>query len=105
MDDPQQQNSLKEINKKYEILINNINEAVIVTDKDFIIVKCNQIGVEMLGLPSNKLIGSIFYDFAPKYQTNGIETAISAMQYINGALHGEVQFFEWVIVNSQILYF
>jgi PAS domain S-box-containing protein len=80
---------------KYHTLFDNAAEGIFLLRKDKII-ECNQQSLEIFGATGEDLIGSRPYNWSPERQEDGLKSKKKAMEYINAALEGESQSFEWL---------
>jgi PAS domain S-box-containing protein len=63
---------------------------------DGVFVDCNAKALEFFGVSREELIGQPPTLFSPPFQPDGRDSQAKAKEYIERALAGEPQFFEWV---------
>lgn len=78
----------------YRTLFENMQDGVLLL-KDNKFVECNRMAEIIFGCEKYQLLGKSPYIFSPEKQPNGASSKQAALMYINKALAGEVQNFEW----------
>jgi len=86
---------IRESQLKYQTIFDNAPEAIFLMDND-IFIDCNEKTLEMFGCKKEDIIGKPPYVFSPEYQYDGQESKTKALYYINKAISGEPQSFEWL---------
>ena len=88
-------NKLKDSETKYRTLFNQAADGILLIDGDKFI-ECNDRALEIYGTNREQLIGKTPYTvFSPEVQPNGEISEYIATRYINKALDGYPQHFEW----------
>jgi PAS domain S-box-containing protein len=86
---------LKESETKYRTLFNQAADGILLMKGDKFI-ECNDMALEIYGTTREQLIGKTPYSiFSPEVQPNGEISENRAIEYINKALDGHPQHFEW----------
>jgi PAS domain S-box-containing protein len=86
---------LKESETKYRTLFNQAADGILLMKGDKFI-ECNDMALEIYGTTREQLIGKTPYSiFSPDVQPNGEISENRAIEYINKALAGHPQHFEW----------
>jgi len=86
---------LKESETKYRTLFNQAADGILLMKGDKFI-ECNDRALEIYGTTREQLIGKTPYSiFSPDVQPNGEISENRAIEYINKALAGHPQHFEW----------
>lgn len=86
--------ALRESETRYRALYESANDAILLMNKDEFI-ECNPKALETYGGTREQLLGSPPYRFSPKYQPDGQLSKEKALGFINAALEGKPQIFEW----------
>ncbi|WP_048191065.1 PAS domain S-box protein [Methanobacterium sp. SMA-27] len=88
-------NDLKDSETKYRTLFNQAADGILLMKGDKFI-ECNERALEIYGINREQLIGKTHYSiFSPEIQPNGEISENRAVEYINKALDGYPQHFEW----------
>ncbi|WP_052374118.1 PAS domain S-box protein [Methanobacterium sp. SMA-27] len=88
-------NKLKDSETKYRTLFNQASDGILLMEGDKFI-ECNDRALEIYGTNREQLIGKTPYSvFSPKVQPNKEISEDMAIEYINKALDGHPQHFEW----------
>ena len=81
--------------KKYKVLFNNINDAVLIIDNGRF-VECNKSAVKMIGYKNAEdLINTLPADLSPEFQSDGRLSSEKAPEMIAKAIEKGVNKFEW----------
>ncbi len=80
--------------QKYRKLFENANDGIFMM-KGSTFIECNKKVEEIFGSPRKEVIGSTPLDFSPEYQPDGELSADKAERYIQKAMEGNPQRFEW----------
>lgn len=86
--------ALRESETRYRALYASANDAILLMKRDQF-VECNTKALETYGGTRNQILGSPPYRFSPKYQSDGQLSKEKALTFINTALEGKPQIFEW----------
>lgn len=93
------ENKLNESKERYRLLFESANSAIfIMEDEKFI--ECNSKTLEIFKCKKEDILNKNPQDFSPEKQPNGDNSEQKAREYINKALNGEPQFFEWKHIRS-----
>jgi PAS domain S-box-containing protein len=87
--------TLRENEAKFRTLFEVANDANFILH-DGLFVDCNAKALEFFGVSREELIGQPPTLFSPPFQPDGRDSQVKAKDYIERALAGEPQFFEWV---------
>jgi PAS domain S-box-containing protein len=87
--------ALRESEQKYRMLFNVANDAIFLMKNEFF-TDCNPKVLEIFGCTREQIVGQPPYRFSPVKQPDGRYSQEKAMDYINKALGGEPQLFEWL---------
>ena len=87
--------TLKESEAKFRTLFEVANDANFILHNG-VFVDCNAKALEFFGVSREELIGQPPTLFSPPLQPDGRDSQARAKEYIERALAGEPQFFEWV---------
>ncbi|MEN6294360.1 MAG: PAS domain S-box protein, partial [Methanobacterium sp.] len=89
------ENKLEQSEQKYHTLFDNAGDGILIMNRDRFI-DCNSKALEIYGVTKKELIGETPYDlFSPEYQPDRELSEEKALKYINNALKGYQQLFEW----------
>ncbi|MDI6644238.1 MAG: PAS domain S-box protein [Methanobacteriaceae archaeon] len=81
--------------RKYHTLFDNAAEGILLLRQD-IIIECNEAAARIFGANIDDFLGKKPYEMSPKTQEDGLESKTKGIKYINAALDGEPQSFEWI---------
>jgi two-component system cell cycle sensor histidine kinase/response regulator CckA len=87
--------TLKESEAKFRTLFEVANDANFILHNG-VFVDCNAKALEFFGVSREELMGQPPTLFSPALQPDGRDSQVKAREYIEKALGGEPQFFEWV---------
>ncbi len=79
---------------KYRTLFDNAGDGILLM-KDNLFVECNEKALEIYGATRDQIIGQSPYKFSPEFQPDGERSEDKAIEFINKALDGHSQNFEW----------
>ncbi len=85
--------------KLYRAIFDNTHDAIGITKQGHYIL-CNKRMLEMRKVSEQDILGKTPLDFSPPVQPDGISSAEKAARYVNKALNGEPQRFQWTHVNK-----
>lgn len=87
--------ALEESEHKYHTLFDNAGDGILIMKGDKF-VDCNSKAMEIFGASKDEIIGETPYGiFSPEYQSDQGLSKQKALKYINKALNGYQQLFEW----------
>ncbi len=89
------QKALEENEQKYRLLFENANDGILLM-KDYVFTDANKKIETIFGAPLDEVIGNTPAFFSPPKQSDDSYSDEKALQYIDAALDGEPQIFEWV---------
>lgn len=90
-----QEKAIRESEEKFRSLFESADDGLFLIRED-IIIDCNPASVKLFGGSSkNELTGKSVLELSPEYQLEGIKSQYLAKQYIQSALQGRSQNFEW----------
>jgi two-component system, sensor histidine kinase len=92
--------SLKDSEQKFRVLFEKSYDAILILDKNRI-VDCNQKAARLFGLSCKKLLGSSAADLSPDYQLGDQSSKELFLYYIERALGGAPQSFEWLHLRDK----
>ena len=98
----QVERALRESEQRYRTLVEEAPEAIVVLDVDAgRFVDVNENAVELFRLEREELLKIGPFDLSPTTQPDGRNSAETAMEFVERALEGELQAFEWVHLDSE----
>jgi len=98
--------ALLESEQKFRLLFEVANDGIfIISREQFRITDCNEKAAEMLLTPKQKVIGSMFTDFAPLLQPDGEPSAYKLDKKTNELTPGRPQLFYWRSGNKNGMWF
>jgi len=72
-------NSLKELNTNFRFILDSIQEAIIISDENYIILDANKIAIELFAKGDKAvLIGKCILDYIPEYEHQKLQKAIQS---------------------------
>ena len=80
--------------------LNASHEAIFMLHKNRI-VECNDPSIKLFTCPRQEMIGSTHGDLSPEYQPDGRLSAPAGQEYVDRALQGEPQEFDWTYHNME----
>ncbi len=89
------QEALRESESKYKALFDGARDAIFIMN-NACFLDCNQATRKIFGVTADQIIGSSPSDFSPEFQSDGELSAQKAQRFIQAALDGEPQLFDWV---------
>lgn len=81
--------------RRFSFMVSHVNDAMFVIDNG-IITDCNDATLRLFESARERFIGQPPNSFSPARQPNGADSASMALAYVNAALAGTSQRFEWV---------
>lgn len=90
---------LAENELKYKTLFEGANDAILLMKNEYFI-DANQKALTMFGCSKEDLINKTPMDFSPEYQEDGEASELKALRFINNALSGNPQLFEWKYIRK-----
>lgn len=80
----------------FKNIFDNSPEGILILDQDAVFVECNSVAAAMLGCSPKDIIGKKPQDISPEIQPEtGFFSEIASRMFLDGALGGKVQRFEW----------
>jgi two-component system, sensor histidine kinase len=89
-----QNNELSVQERRYRLLFENTNDAIIIFD-DQTFVDCNNKTFELFQTTREAFIGKSISQFSPEYQPDGLNSAEKGEEIIQKTLNGTPQIVEW----------
>ena len=86
--------SLKESEIRYRTLFENAGDAILIMDR-ILFSDCNAKALELFACSRHDLIGQTPFRFSPPTQPDGLSSEDKALRYVEAALAGKSQFFQW----------
>ncbi|MDB6063580.1 MAG: hypothetical protein JWM78_3683 [Verrucomicrobiaceae bacterium] len=86
---------LLENEQRYRAVFEGSGDALFLMSNDTFI-DCNQTTLQMFGCSRDDIVGVTPLRFSPSLQPDGRDSLVAASAYIEGALHGKNQYFEWL---------
>lgn len=86
--------ALNENAKRFKILFESANDAIFMMHGPYF-TDCNSATERIFGCSKDQIIGQTPLHFSPEIQPSGIPSEEAAMEKIENAQSGELQFFEW----------
>jgi diguanylate cyclase (GGDEF)-like protein/PAS domain S-box-containing protein len=94
--------ALKDSEARYRVLVENAPEAVVVLDiGSGRFIDCNENAAQFFKMPRDKLLRLGPLDVSPPQQPDGSQSAVLSRSYIDKALAGEPQVFEWLHIDAE----
>jgi PAS domain S-box-containing protein len=90
--------ALLESEAKFKTLFDGARDAIFIMD-DTCFLDCNQSTGIIFGVTANQIIGRSPSDFSPVMQPDAQLSTVKAKNYIDAALAGEPQLFDWVHIR------
>jgi len=87
--------ALRENERKFRALFEDANDAIYIMHNGSF-SDCNAKGLEYFGVKREEIIGRSPADFSPSNQVDGRDSVEKATEFIQAALAGKPQFFEWM---------
>ncbi|WP_293268567.1 EAL domain-containing protein [Neptunomonas sp.] len=87
--------ALKDSETRYRLLYDQCGDGVLIIHNNQI-MDCNQTAVNIFGNSKADIIGRTIDHLSPKYQPDGSDSSQASKAYINKALQGQEQSFEWL---------
>jgi PAS domain S-box-containing protein len=84
----------KEVETYYQTLFNVANDAILLSNK-FYLIECNNRAKEMFGGGRDEVLGRSILDLSPQYQPDGHDSNTKLTSVIDNSEAGELQFFVW----------
>jgi len=95
----QSENLLRQSELKHRLLFTRANDAIFII-KELSIIDCNEKTLYMFESPGySGISGKKLYQFMPEIQLNGDDSVLNFHYFIQKALSGESQFFDWVFTK------
>ncbi|MFY0688291.1 MAG: PAS domain S-box protein [Cyclobacteriaceae bacterium] len=86
--------SLHDNELKYSELFDNAQYAIMILENDKF-TDCNEMACQYFGYKKAELLSKDPFVMSPEFQPNGRKTSNMAREYLDKAIDGEPQFFEW----------
>lgn len=86
--------ALAQSEELYRALFESAGDAIFLIE-DGAFVTCNSQASAMLGAPRERIIGAHPWDFAPPEQAPGVSSQEFGHHFMQAAMRGELQLFEW----------
>jgi two-component system sensor histidine kinase/response regulator len=90
---------LIESEEKFKSVFTYANDVMFIMD-GINLISVNKNAESLFGYTKEKLINMTPADISPEFQEDGKLSSEKAIEYVNKALNGEPQFFEWIYKNS-----
>jgi len=87
--------ALQESEKKYRLLFEKANDAIFLMKGKYFI-DCNKKTLEIFGYNKDQILNHTPFQFSPPNQPDGQKSEEKGLKFIQKALAGYPQFFEWV---------
>ncbi len=87
--------ALRESELHFRTLFESANDAIFLM-KEGLFVECNRKTLEIFGCSREQILGQPPSRFSPPFQPDGRDSAVRSLEFIQAALDGQPQFFEWV---------
>jgi PAS domain S-box-containing protein len=81
--------------QKFHFMVDNANDALLMVD-DRTFIECNPAALELYGCTRDEFIGHTPMDFSPPLQPDGRDSIQAAIAYMDAAMSGVAQRFEWL---------
>jgi diguanylate cyclase (GGDEF)-like protein/PAS domain S-box-containing protein len=99
---------LADSESRYRLLFLDAQDAIMLINRDYVYVDCNNGAVNLLGLQDAKdLLGTKVGNYSPENQPGSVQTHLKKTelikQYIDATFNGEPQRFEWIVKRKGIL--
>jgi PAS domain S-box-containing protein len=86
----------REVETKMRAVWDNSGDGYLWIDHSACFVGCNPAAIEQVGgKDANDIIGKVPFDFSPEFQPDGMLSVEGMKKYIEPAMKGENQYFEW----------
>ncbi|GAB4313141.1 MAG: hypothetical protein Kow0019_12410 [Methanobacteriaceae archaeon] len=86
---------LEDSERKYHTLFENASEGIFLLRQDTII-ETNEEAARIFGADIKDILGKKPYELSPETQEDGLESKSKGIKYIDAALNGKPQRFEWL---------
>lgn len=93
-DQKRAQEVIKRSESRFKTLFNSAGDAIFLMDHQ-VFIDCNPATLKIFGCAQGDIVGQTPYRFSPSHQPDGESSEVKAKYYINEALEGRPQFFEW----------
>lgn len=85
---------LRESESKFRTIFDNANDAIMLS-RDYKFVDFNDKSLELFAAHRDDLLGKFPYEFSPEFQPDGRPSKEAALEFMNAALQGKRQVFDW----------
>ena len=86
--------------KKFEKVFQSANDAVLIIE-GLHIVDCNKKSTRIFKRTKSEILNRNIFDFSPKVQPDGVESVPKSRIFMESALRGERQMFDWQFVRPE----
>lgn len=88
------------VEKKFDKVFQSANDAVLIIE-DMGIIDCNKKSIRIFKRSKAELINKNIFDFSPDVQPDGVKSDQKSKIFMESALRGERQIFEWQFVRAE----
>ncbi|MEW6536776.1 MAG: PAS domain S-box protein [Candidatus Auribacterota bacterium] len=89
------ESALRQSEAKYRLLFESANDGILLLNKDFFVIDCNEKALQMFGWKSEDIIGRYPKKYSLEYQPDGQKSEDKVKPILEDLLQGTPQRFEW----------